>query len=82
MAVSPQAIELALELVNSVTGPGQPRARSADTVLESVCVDHLARVQIALEIEQRHSCVITDTEVGSWYDVRDLAQTLARELGL
>lgn len=78
MSPSPEVVELAIELVNYVAGPTGPRAAAAEVTLESVCVDQLGRIEIALEIETRFDQVIADREVHEWCTVADVATSLAR----
>lgn len=78
MTPAPETVELALELVNYVAGPTGPRSAAAEVTLESVCVDQLGRIEIALEIETRFGDVISDGEVHEWCTVADVAASLAR----
>lgn len=76
MIASSKAFELAIELVNYVADPGRPRAASAETTLESVCIDQLGRIDLALEVEIRFGHAIPDGEVHTWRTIADVARSL------
>lgn len=77
MTPPPEAIELAIELINSVAGVAHTLAASSSTTLEAICVDQLGRIEIALEIETRFDHVIPDGEVHEWKCIGDIASSIA-----
>lgn len=71
---SPEAVEHAIEVVNLVA-PG-PRAGGPDCTLESLALDPLHRVEIALEIEDRWQVELSDDEAAEWTTIGCIARTI------
>ena len=77
MTPSPEAVELAIELVTYVARHGRPSAVSAEAMLNTIGVDQLGRIEIALEVETRFDHIIPDGEVHEWRCVGDIAASVA-----
>lgn len=78
---SPEALELAIEVVNLIASITRPRVSSGETTLSSIGFDDLDRLCIAEEITERWHQEVTEREMRDWYTVADIAETITRLRG-
>ena len=78
MTVTPELVEAVIAAIAFVDPAAGSRARAESRIAADLGLDNLARVHLALELEDRCTVPLPEREVLDWETVADIAEGIAR----